>query len=873
MFREDYFTMPFYKKWWINLKSAFIKKLHDFKFNWKALIVFLCFIGFIAGFVAIVINSKKPFPLRPEYNKEGFVDYTEVGSKYKKVLENDNFKFTLNSNTTFELLNKTNNQVYKSNQDGVSFKGNKDLFNLYYLQTLSTGSANVVEHSIENQTYAFRESDDSVEVLYKIDKRKTVMINDSVYSYDDMPQFIGVDRYNSIVENIQNNEELKDSDKRNYIERRLPNYYEAVEEEVDGKKIVKHYKRVEITSQTVFKYMIEIFYVYGGYNKEKLIEDNEQFNIETVLDYPAFEFSVKYTLTDNGFDFELINESIKESEKFPLVYIEVLPYFTAATQNDNGYFMIPDGSGALINFNNGKYNETYKNRIYGKRDYALTTNTSYKIEDEMQIHLPVYGMSKNNYSMISIIEDGEEMTEIVSGFMEKNPYTYTVYKLREHETYKMSNLANQSDINIWANDYNDENLKICYKFIDKEEASYVDMANSYREHLISKGDLSVGNDTTDELVMNLTLLGTYLKKEYFLGIPHNKEYSLTDTEEALLVIDSFLEKGITNINLIYDGFANAGLDPYYMENIKFEKTTGSKKDFKILKNELDNRNIDLYFDLYALTSYSDKNLNVKNNSIYNLFKKVVKRYNFFISNFTPDTSKGEIYTLSSKTLNSYLSGINKDLYDEGFTNVSYIDLGKELHSSFKKNEVQYRNTYKDEVVSYLNNENNKFNQVFRNPNSYVFKNSKYLLDLPNISTNLPIFDTTVPFLQLVLNGCIDYSGSSINLSEEHSLEWHTLKAIETGSNISFTLSYEDTVNLVDTNYTRYYSTHYINWIDKINDVYTKLNGLGIYKNTVINHESLNLDGSRVRVTYSNNVEFTIDYNTLTYSMTNLGGGN
>ena len=49
--------------------------------------------------------------------------------------------------------------------------------------------------------------------------------------------------------------------------------------------------------------------------------------------------------------------------------------------------------------------------------------------------------------------------------------------------------------------------------------------------------------------------------------------------------------------------------------------------------------------------------------------------------------------------------------------------------------------------------------------------------------------------------------------------------------------------------------------DAINDVYTKLNGLGIYKNTVINHESLNLDGSRVRVTYSNNVEFTIDYNT------------
>ena len=81
--------------------------------------------------------------------------------------------------------------------------------------------------------------------------------------------------------------------------------------------------------------------------------------------------------------------------------------------------------------------------------------------------------------------------------------------------------------------------------------------------------------------------------------------------------------------------------------------------------------------------------------------------------------------------------------------------------------------------------------------------------------------------------------------------------------MQFTLSYNDTVKLIDTEYTDLFSTYYSNWISDIDSIYDSLSKLDIYNAKIVNHRTLNKSGTRVEVTYSNNNVYIIDYETET----------
>ena len=123
-----------------------------------------------------------------------------------------------------------------------------------------------------------------------------------------------------------------------------------------------------------------LFYLYThcGFTVDDLANENDYFqNIANKkgldmeistgkIEKLSFTVAIQYVLNEDGLNITIPGNSITESGEYQVVYIDALEYFTASTNTEEGYTIIPDGSGAVLEHNNGKFN--YK--LYNKRLYT-----------------------------------------------------------------------------------------------------------------------------------------------------------------------------------------------------------------------------------------------------------------------------------------------------------------------------------------------------------------------------------------------------------------------------------------------------------------------------------------------------------------------
>ena len=134
---------------------------------------------------------------------------------------------------------------------------------------------------------------------------------------------------------------------------------------------------------------------------------------------PVFKMALEYTLGEDGFTVRLPANGIRFNEsKFQLTNVSVLPYMGAGNNAYNGYTFYPDGSGALLAFEDLADQNTYTvaSKIYGV-DYAY-----HQISGTYQqsVRYPVFGVVENTKYYDCIVLDeatGENVTTRISGLM------------------------------------------------------------------------------------------------------------------------------------------------------------------------------------------------------------------------------------------------------------------------------------------------------------------------------------------------------------------------------------------------------------------------------------------------------------------------
>ena len=116
---------------------------------------------------------------KQEVYEENIQVYSYEEDKDSYVLENEDIKFTLDPSTTyFQVLDKSNGSIWKSNPENVSTDPMADPTSQRYLQSTflleytNDRGANAIynnyQYSIENGSYQITELDDGIQVDYLI---------------------------------------------------------------------------------------------------------------------------------------------------------------------------------------------------------------------------------------------------------------------------------------------------------------------------------------------------------------------------------------------------------------------------------------------------------------------------------------------------------------------------------------------------------------------------------------------------------------------------------------------------------------------------------------------------------------------------------
>jgi hypothetical protein len=821
------------RTWWTSLRA-------NLRVPWRRIAMLGAIVLMIGLLVLIVRLNQREWPLREGLDKSLFlhIDAAEsLGDEW--ILDNGDFRFVMDPDTTqFTLEDNRNGQIWSSNPTETADRFQQPLL-IHYAGSLGQlDTIGVFDQAVAYRDYYVRLEGDVLEILYEVGGKKDI---DS----SDFPPIITDERMQALV--------LDQLTEGSLSYRRVTEQAYTYGD-LQGEPV---WKLKDGIQSHILERLYTIFYDEAGYTAEDLAVDLEMHGILLEDRYPYFEVAIRYELTEEGLSVRVRNDSIVEKEIYPIAAIDVLPYFGAGTTTDDGYILVPDGSGGLIDFNSDRsFALPYNQRIYGPDDARSLPVMPPDVE---AIRLPVFGISHVDAGFVAIADENAAMASIYARIASPdNPYNQAYYRvhLRESETYDFASINSSVSIRKWTEPLDSHDFVVQYQFIDSD-SDYVAMAERYRTYLLDRGTLDLV-DATTEAALHLTLLGGYEVQENILGIPYTTVRSLTTTENVLTLAERLREDGIANLHLYYSGFANEGLTPSYMGDIDYDRRTGRRRDMENLANKLATMGIGFAPELQITSAYTSRGFSPNRMAIRDVFDQVLTYHAYDPATLLANPDTRTKYLLHPNTYSATLVDAMGDLERIDVLAVALAGLGSDLYGSYGKDDFIFRS---DAVVRFVNAMStlDDYTVMLRDPNAYAVPYASVLGDVPTTASNYQIISRSVPFYQLVFSGYVDYFAASFNLADERTFRHHVLQAIETTGHLSLTWSYEPTIDLVDTEYSMYYSTFYENWYDLAVSTYQELNDIGIHATRMIDHAILSSDGSVTKTTYANGMEILFNY--------------
>lgn len=568
----------------------------------------------------------------------------------------------------------------------------------------------------------------------------------------------------------------------------------------------------------------------------RLTDTGDGLKVWYYIEDTGVTFSVWYRLTEDGFTvtvpFEDFGEHIEEGREaqdrgtvsyWGIKDINILPYFGAAGLEDEGYMLIPDGSGALIHFNNQKSSYgAYSQDVYG-RDPVLVLDRNLKTAKN--VLMPVYGASFGDHGFLAAAEKGGAsavVNAVSSGTITSYNNVYMTFR------YRQSMSASRSVSNSYGgsgmlgstvvvdNNYSEMCYRLRYYLLEEEQADYVGMAGRYRDYLISEG--MEKKESASEMSLYLTLYGGIEDTDYFLGVPYESVKELTTYEEALEILKELKEGGVDNLTVRYRGWQKDGLEASVPVKVKYEKALGGRKAYEELMEYAAGEGIRIFPEADFLNLYQSGAYSVRSDAIQAATHDTAYQYMYDLNTGNKQTENRWQLLTPNRSLEAFekFMAQKEKLYSD---NLCLGALGAVLYSDFtaRSDRIHRDDTAAlwSEMVRKAAEETDRV--MVDTGNIYAAMYADYIADVFSESTGFNLADETVPFYQIVMHGYVSYGSEPINLTPDPGRA--LMKALETGSNPGFALIYGEAFTLADTRYNYLYNARYQEWADTMKNCY------------------------------------------------------
>jgi len=769
------------------------------------------------------------------------------------VAENENLKlYTDTAAASIAVYDKRNGTITYSNppdadKDKVANKVNKaylksQLIIAYYNEGQKQGTYDSFSMGVERGQYTFEAIDNGIRYNY--------YLADVPVVYYFTPDYLDQEWY----EKIQNHPDLTDGEKK-----RISNAYKIGAQDLyylqDGHKDrINKTKNQEIMFKAGFTE--EDYYVQQALSEVGKVE------------FMAYNISIEYRLDGNTLRVSIPADSIQE--KLGKIYnIKVLPAFAAATPDEKGYFVTPNGSGSLIYFNNGKdIPGGYNQYVYGMdlvdANYNATQNTE-------MVRLPIFGICREGSSILGVLDEGKSSVMFNStqpGKAGGNGYNtfYPSFSMRSSEVLSMFGVTGEiSNLPLSEKEIYDYTPTVYYHFLTDEYEGYSGIANYYRQLLLDNQGLTRKEEAGD-IPFYYDVLCAVEETAHFLGVQHKQMKAITTFNQAAEMARELDAMGIENQAVNLTGWFGGG---YYHDaptQVKLDGVAGSKEDLKALNATLEELGGGLYADV-ALQKVTNGakgfTMNEEGARYYSSgFIVTLGQIHPATLRRTASLSYPEtMYSLlSPKFLPRYVKQFTQGMEKYDIGGISLRDLGDELHADKKKGGMIHRTDALDVVNGQLAViEATGKNVMVSGGNEYALRYADHVINAPMETTEYFTVDQQIPLYQMIVHGAVDYTGTPLNLSSIDNWEKELLRYVEYGASCHYYFTWDEASEMKDTSMNRYFATHFDQWKDRAKENYEYLNkALAPVSNAfIIRHETL--DNGVVKVSYDNGICIYVNY--------------
>jgi len=548
-------------------------------------------------------------------------------------------------------------------------------------------------------------------------------------------------------------------------------------------------------------------------------------------------------------------ESIIEPEGVQIIALHAYPFFGATKEGDvPGYMFIPDGSGALIRY--GDLRNTmvspWSSPVYGF-NMGLGQGTVSHIEPPFNTTMPVWGKVHGNNAFLVIIEGGDNYAEIIAhtaGLITEFNWIHALFTYRY--TYAQPTTRDETrapSVHRLQQAPNIFDIGLRFRFLNGDDASYVGMALTYQEYLVSRGWLTPMTEPAPQ--MRLEFFGG----EVAPGTIFSQYLVMTHVEDIPGYIARLQTQGMYNMLAVYRSFARGG-SISFPNRFPVDRRLGSAADVRNTVEALERSGVPMFFHTDYSRAYvsgglfgrSDLSLGINGR----LFSRTVQWQDFFY--LTPQVALDQ----ARRDVNTFERF--------GIQNLALQTTASSLHSVFNGGEITTRDDVRDmldELVDVLN----PVQLALYQPNVYAWQLTDLYFDVPMSSSRHLFVTDTVPFLQIVLRGHMAYYAPFANFSANWNRD--LLRLVEFGAYPSFLLTSEPAHLLYRTAAYYIYSSMFDIWEDMVILFYNRVAGaLEPVRNQPIVGREMLATGV-VKVTYANGVEIFVNYTPMPFDYNGL----